>query len=76
MVPRGQWLTYWEEVCWVKFVYRTQREWGEREREEPATPIHIDLLISFAGLQWGFFVSKVVQFPVDTSTVLFLILCL
>lgn len=55
MVPRGQWLTYWEEVFWVKFVYRTQREWSEREGEQPATPIHIDLLISFAGLQWVFF---------------------
>lgn len=76
MVPRGQWRTYWEEVFWVKFVYRTQREQGEGEGEEPSTPTHTDLLISFVGLQWGLFVNRVVQFPVDTSTALFLILCL
>lgn len=75
MVLRGQWRTYWEEVFWDKFVYRTQREWGEGKAEEPDTHIHIDLLISFVGLQWELLVSRVVRFPVGTSIALFQILC-
>ena len=62
-------------MFWVKFDYRTLREWGEGEGEEPATPIHIDLLISFAGLQWFFFFffNKIGTFSVYKATVHFLI---